>query len=411
MTAHLPYSRMKSGETVRIGGSKSETNRWLILSALYGGFELTNASDSEDSTAVAQALNIALGPVNIGHAGTAMRFLTAYYASLSGCEVVLDGSARMRERPIGILVGVLKELGADISYIGREGFPPLYIRGKSLRGDAVQINASVSSQYLSALLMVGATFKNGLELRYSGVLTSTPYVEMTLQMLRKIGISLTHEPGSIRVSAVGDNFSPMVNRVTVAPDWSSASYFYSCVALSSPGTMLRLKHFSADDLQGDRALVKLFTPLGVETQFKDEGILLTKIDVVLPLRYTCDLSDTPDLAQTIAVCCLGLGIGAELYGLHTLAIKETDRLAALKIEMEKLGAKVCISSDRLEFDPLSELTSEVYIDTYQDHRMAMAFAPLALKVSIAVRDSEVVKKSFPDFWEKWAQIGFNVQFS
>lgn len=411
MIAHLPYTRIKSGETVRIGGSKSETNRWLILSALYGGFELANASDSEDSQAMTQAMNIAHGPVNIGHAGTAMRFLTAYYASLPGCEIILDGSGRMRERPIGILVDVLKELGACISYEGRHCFPPLRIIGKSIRGGTVQIDASVSSQYLSALLMVGATFKDGLELRYPGALTSAPYVEMTLQMLRKTGIIVRHEPGSIRVRAAGDNFNPLVKRVTVAPDWSSASYFYSCVALSPSGTSLHLKHFSADDLQGDRALVELFTPLGVETRFADEGILLTKTDVVLPLRYTCDLSDTPDLAQTIAVCCLGLGIGAKLSGLHTLAIKETDRLAALKNEMEKLGAEVCISSDALEFDPVPRLISEVCIDTYEDHRMAMAFAPLALRVSLSVRDPGVVKKSFPDFWEKWAQIGFNVQFS
>lgn len=411
MIAQLAHTGIKTGEVVSIGGSKSETNRWLMISAIFGGIQVRNGSESEDSMAMENALRVSTGLVNIGHAGTAMRFLTAYYASRPGCEVTLDGSGRMRERPIGILVEVLKQLGADISYTHREGFPPLHIKGKLLSGGPVQIDASVSSQYLSALLMVGATFKNGLELRYSGHLTSAPYVDMTLQMLQKIGLDTAREDGHISVCGAAEGFKPMISTVWVAPDWSSASYFYAAVALSPLGTSVQLLHFSAGDLQGDRALVQLFAPLGVQTSFNCDGILLTKTNGVLPSYYVEDLSDTPDLAQTLAVCCLGLGIGAKLSGLHTLAIKETDRLSALRAEMLKLGADVAITADSLEFEPVRSLKPEVCIDTYQDHRMAMAFAPLALRVPIAIREPDVVRKSFPHFWERLQQIGFSVRFT
>lgn len=381
-----------------------------MLSALFGGFTLQNASDSEDSTVMKRALGTNKGSVQIGHAGTAMRFLTAYFSGLPGAEVILDGSARMRERPVSILVEALRESGADIEYMARQGFAPLKIRGKALRGGLVTVDASVSSQYLSALIMMGPKMKNGLHLTYSGQLTSAPYVEMTLHMLRKIGVRATHNPGNISVSPLAERFGPFREPVAIAPDWSSASYFYSCMALSKAGTTMRLLHFSADDLQGDRAVVGLFEPLGVQTTFYKGGIVLLKTDVDLPKCYAKNLADTPDLAQTIAVCCLGLGIGVSLTGLHTLAIKETDRLAALQTEMQKLGAGVTIGRDVLRLDALSGLRSGVYIDTYQDHRMAMAFAPLALRVPISIREPGVVKKSFSDFWAKLTQIGFTIAF-
>lgn len=405
----VPPFAPKNDTLITIGGSKSESNRLLILQALYPNLQIENLSQSDDTVALQKGL---LGgtEVNIGPAGTAMRFLTAYFSVLPQHEVVLTGSARMLERPIGILVEALKSLGAKIEYLGQEGYPPLRIMGGELTKNEVEINGGVSSQYLSALMLIAPSLPQGLTIRIVGELTSIPYVEMTLALLQKIGVTARFTKDEIAISpktTIADNI------LNVESDWSSLSYFYSLVALSeAPDTLFRFRNFSENNLQGDAALELLYEGLGVKTTFDaaDNTVMLQKNDIPLPESVFFDLSGSPDLAQTIAVTCLGLGIGCTLIGLHTLKIKETDRLKALKNELEKLGGSVTITDSSLQLEPCDTLVSDVVIETYDDHRMAMAFAPLGTKVKITIKDRDVVSKSYPEFWEDWQEVGMLCQF-
>ena len=391
---------------IPITGSKSESNRLLILQAQYPELEVTNLSDSDDTRVLAKALSVERPEhIDIHHAGTAMRFLTAYLAGKPGVNCVLTGSDRMKQRPIALLVDALRSMGGQIDYLETEGCPPLRIKGGALEADRVQIPADTSSQYITALMLLAPALPNGLTIELLGKLTSRPYVMMTLQLLERIGIEAKMEGGQITVRGT----SAIVPRsISVESDWSSASYYFSLVALSK-GLSIHLSTFRQDSLQGDSALVNIYGQLGVRTVFNGESIELSKKDgFEFPDSIKLELSDTPDLAQTLAVSCLGLGIGCELTGLHTLKIKETDRLVALKTEMEKFGAMVHITADSLHLEPLApqNLKHGVAVDTYNDHRMAMAFAPLSRKVDLRINNAEVVSKSYPGFWEDWSGCGF-----
>ena len=406
MDIRLKKKRIKNDNnlTLNIGGSKSETNRLLLLQSLYPNLQIENASPSKDSEAMYRGLHSGESTIDIGDAGTAMRFLTAYYAACQNRDVILTGSARMQERPIGILVEALRQLGAAIYYSKGEGFPPLHIQGKQLEGGTLSIKANVSSQYISALLLVAPSFANGLSLHLDGEITSFPYLRMTLSLLNELGIVGTFEDNTFTIE-----HTPAVapQMIVVEPDWSSASYFYSMVALSPVGTSLYMNHYKERSLQGDRIVADIYQSFGVRTIFWGDKIQLIKERNLLSPIFSYNLMDCPDIAQTIAVTCFGLGIECFLSGLHTLNIKETNRLEALKNELTKLNAEVHISKEEIWVGSARKITRNISIDTYNDHRMAMAFAPLALKVPIIINDVEVVEKSFPDFWEQFESITEN----
>ena len=406
MDIRLKKKRIKNDNnlTLNIGGSKSETNRLLLLQSLYPNLQIENASPSKDSEAMYRGLHSGESTIDIGDAGTAMRFLTAYYAACQSKEVILTGSARMQERPIGILVEALRQLGAAIYYSKGEGFPPLHIQGKQLEGGTLSIKANVSSQYISALLLVAPSFANGLSLHLDGEITSFPYLRMTLSLLNELGIAGTFEDNTFTIE-----HTPAVapQMIVVEPDWSSASYFYSMVALSPVGTSLYMNHYKERSLQGDRIVADIYQSFGVRTIFWGDKIQLIKERDLLSPIFSYNLMDCPDIAQTIAVTCFGLGIECFLSGLHTLNIKETNRLEALKNELTKLNAEVHISKEEIWVGSARKITRNISIDTYNDHRMAMAFAPLALKVPIIINDVQVVEKSFPDFWEQFESITEN----
>lgn len=388
-----------------ITGSKSISNRYLILKALFPNLELKGLSNSDDTRVLQKALSTSLEGktvIDIHHAGTAMRFSTAFFSALPGCEVILTGSQRMQERPIGILVEALRHLGADIEYVNNEGYPPLKISGKLLEKEEISISADVSSQYITALMLIAPSLKNGLTIHLESKVTSKPYLKMTAQALESVGVQVDFETTSIKVYPQTE-IEP--TSISVESDWSSVSYFYSCLALMDAGTM-DISTFYKNSLQGDSQVAEFYKHFGIETQFNKESIQLSKVDhFKFPKKIELDLNDTPDLAQTIAVTCLGLGVECFLTGLHTLKVKETDRLVALKTEIEKFGAEVIITDESLHLKPVSELNSEVKIETYQDHRMAMAFAPLAIKTDLEILNPEVVSKSFPNFWEEMKVLG------
>jgi 3-phosphoshikimate 1-carboxyvinyltransferase len=335
-----------------------------------------------------------------------MRFLTAYFAVNEGCEVVLTGSPRMKERPIKVLVEALRQLGSQISYENEEGFPPIRIKGQKITNNKVSIPANVSSQYISALLLIAPKLQNGIELTLVGEITSIPYIKMTLALLNEIGVETDFNENVIIVKPKTQNPKPQT--LTVESDWSSASYFYSIVALANEGITIELSSYKENSLQGDSALVEIYSNMGVETRFEENKITLVKQPNFNFETVNFDLNNTPDIAQTIVVTCLGLGIGCHLTGLHTLKIKETDRLEALRIELTKLGANISVTNDSLTLLATKNINSNVKIATYNDHRMAMAFAPLALKVPVVIENAEVVSKSYPDFWEDLKNIDFKI---
>ena len=414
---------------LELTGSKSETNRLLLLQALYPNITLENTSNSDDSRVMISILhNSKLETRNpqlfdIHHAGTAMRFLTAYFAIQENREVILTGSTRMKERPIKILVDALRQLGAEITYEANEGFPPIKIKAKKLTQSKVTLPANVSSQYISGLLLIAPKLENGLELTLEGEITSIPYIKMTLALLNQIGVETAFENNVITVkplvtlSAVeGQQFTIHNSQFTIESDWSSASYFYSIVALSPVGTQITLSSYKKNSLQGDSALVEIYKDFGVETIFNDNKSITISKTAIHNSQFTIqnlELNNSPDIAQTIAVTAFGLGIGCHLTGLHTLKIKETDRLEALKTELTKLGADISVTEDSLtlvaQVLPFGKDLGWESIATYQDHRMAMAFAPLALQMPILIEDAEGVSKSFPSFWEDLKSIGFQIE--
>ena len=395
----------KISEEITISGSKSESNRLLILQKLFPEIAIENLSDSDDSVHMQHALSTNDLTVDIGHAGTAMRFLTSYFAIQEGRETILTGSERMQNRPIEILVDALQSLGAEISFEAKEGYPPIKIKGKKLTKNKVQINGNVSSQYISSLLLIASKLENGLEIELVGKVTSVPYINMTLSLLHQIGIEASFNGNIINVQP---KKSIEKQTVVVESDWSSASYFYSIVALSEMGSEIQLSAYKKESLQGDSCLAEIYQHFGVTTTFGENSIILKKEKESKKDTLEIDLKNAPDIAQTIAVTCFAEGISCDLTGLHTLKIKETDRLEALHDELSKLGASISVTDESLHLEKSAEINKNIAIKTYKDHRMAMAFAPLALRVPIKILEAEVVTKSYQKFWDDMQQIGIKI---
>ncbi|MBR99282.1 MAG: 3-phosphoshikimate 1-carboxyvinyltransferase [Flavobacteriaceae bacterium] len=392
--------------SIKIFGSKSESNRLLILKSLFPGIKIRNISDSDDTEILSRALNSKRTEIDVSHAGTAMRFLTAFFSSQAGYELVLTGSNRMQERPIKILVDALISLGAKINYIKKKGFPPIKIVGQEIKNKKVYLDGNVSSQYISALMLIAPSLKNGIEINLKKGIVSRPYIEMTRDLLNYFDIKVIFTENKIEIEPK----SNIKNKVKlVESDWSSASYYFSIVSLCKEAK-ISLKNFNQKSLQGDSVLPIIYEKLGVKTTFIENEIIISKMaDFNLPKIISLDLTDSPDIAQTIAVSCFGLGVGCELSGLKTLKIKETDRLIALKKELRKLGAEVNVTHNTIIVNSSDNIKDNIIIDTYDDHRMAMAFAPLGLITKIKIEKPMVVSKSYPLFWDHLSQIGFKVE--
>ena len=392
--------------SIKIFGSKSESNRLLILKSLFPGIKIRNISDSDDTKILSRALNSKRTEIDVSHAGTAMRFLTAFFSSQAGCELVLTGSNRMQERPIKILVDALISLGAKINYTKKKGFPPIKIVGQEIKNKKVYLDGNVSSQYISALMLIAPSLKNGIEINLKKGIVSRPYIEMTRDLLNYFGIKVIFTENKIEIEPK----SNIKNKVKlVESDWSSASYYFSIVSLCKEAK-ISLKNFNQKSLQGDSVLPIIYEKLGVKTTFIENEIIISKMtDFNLPNMISLDLTDSPDIAQTIAVSCFGLGVGCELSGLKTLKIKETDRLIALKKELGKLGAEVNVTHNTIILNSSVKIKDNIIINTYDDHRMAMAFAPLGLITKIKIEKPMVVSKSYPLFWDHLSQIGFKVE--
>ncbi len=403
--------------TIHLTGSKSECNRALIIEALSDGkLKVENISDAADTITLAGILRASKKiqkfqgvPVfenNVGPAGTAMRFLTAYLTLLDGAEIILTGSERMKQRPIGILVDALSQLGASIKYDEKDGFPPLRIKGgfEQLTSQ-INIKGNISSQYITALLLIAPRLPLGLELHIEGELTSRPYVEMTLAMLQSAGIQHTWHDNVIAIA--NQDFAE--TSLHVEPDWSAASYWYSMAALADEAEIF-LPGLAQYSLQGDSVITEIMANFGITSQFKDGGVYLKKEAKTLA-RKIFDMKECPDLAQTVIVVCAALGHDATFTGLETLKIKETDRVKALQNELAKIGVKLIEKGQVYKLDCSGkQIPEKVFINTYDDHRMAMAFAPLALLISeVEIEDADVVEKSYPAFWRDLEKVGFEVK--
>jgi 3-phosphoshikimate 1-carboxyvinyltransferase len=406
----LETADQKIRASVTLPGSKSISNRLLVLKEiLQAEADIINISHAEDTRVLAQALemirNSNLATLDIGQAGTDMRFLTALLSVREGTWI-LTGSERMKERPVGPLVDCLRTLGADITYIEKEGFPPLRINGKKLTGGEVSIKAGVSSQFISALLLISPLLEKGLVVHLEGEIVSRPYIKMTLGLLKKFGFNSIEQER--RLEVLPRKRKKTILSYEIESDWSAASYYYSLCALSHDASF-ELKTFQRKSLQADSAIARIFSKLGVNTVYRSDSVLLTKVPVKTA-SFKYDFNECPDIAQTVAVVCFGLGIGASLTGLQTLRIKETDRIKALEQELSKLGARVEAGDSELVLRPGgSPPEGDIIIDTYGDHRMAMSFAPLALRFKkMFVRDPGVVSKSYPRFWEDLSSLGFSL---
>lgn len=392
--------------------SKSIGNRLLLIQALSGSPQAPhNLSPCDDSIAMQQALTTTEGTIDIGAAGTAMRFLTAYFAGTPGTHT-LTGIERMRQRPIGVLVDALRQLGADIVYEENEGYPPLRIRGRKLRGGELSMPGNISSQYISALLLLAPTLQQGLTLHLTGRVVSRTYIDLTLGLMCEQGAEAQWtDDHTLRVEP-----KPYVyHATTVEADWSAASYWYELVALHpDSAAKVTLTGLQRQSLQGDSGIRELFAHLGVNSWFNESGshlpsITLTRCSPQVE-RVNLDLSNMPDMAQTLAVTCCALNIPFHFTGLETLRIKETDRLAALQKELGKTGFTITIQGNNaLYWDGQRQAVSAAGIDTYADHRMALSFAPLSTCLpELSINNPEVVSKSYPDYWQHLEQAGFTL---
>lgn len=393
-----------------ITGSKSESNRLLILQAIYPEkISIKNISDSDDTKVIEKALLSKNNIIDINHAGTAMRFLTAYFCIQPDYKIILTGSQRMKERPIKILVEALKFLGAKINYLEKEGYPPIEIIGNKLLGGEIQMNAQISSQYISALMLIAPSLEKGLNIYLTGNITSYPYILMTYNILKKIGIKILWRKNKISIFSCYPNNS---NIFYIESDWTSASYYYSLAAVSNNCNII-LSKYQKNSLQGDSSIRKIYNVFfGVNTLFYDDKIILEKkINHILPKNISLNLNKNPDIAQTISVTCSLLKIKCFLYGLQTLKIKETDRLSALKNELYKIGINVLIDHQSLEIRDFNiKKANDLYIKTYKDHRMAMSFFPISLFFPIKIENPNVVKKSYPNFWSDLKRLQFSINY-
>ena len=430
MTYHISVPERQEQKRIDIDlpASKSLSNRALILKALCDGdCRLSHLSDCDDTRVMLEAfegdstgIDGAPRTVDIGAAGTSMRFLTAYFAAKEGAEVIMTGSERMKQRPIGILVDALRELGAQIEYTEQEGFPPLRISGKKLKGGTLSIDGSTSSQYISALLMIAPCLSEGLDLTLTGDVTSRPYIEMTRQMMQEFGVE-TEWTNDHVIHIAPQTYQ--AKAYAVESDWSAASYWYQIATISAASGVAcsyLLKGLKEESLQGDSRVAEFFAELGVQTTFCPEGAIIDTSAIVqkvndkecasaFPEKVEWNLASQPDLAQTLIVTCCALDIHFDMTGLHTLRIKETDRIAALQTELGKFGYVVnVISDDRMTYDGVrAEGEFIPMVATYHDHRMAMAFAPLAIREGdFFICHPEVVSKSYPTYWADLKKAGF-----
>lgn len=408
--------KLLNDKTVAITGSKSISNRLLILGKLFGDLKLENVSNSQDTQLLQKAVNEESEVVDIHHAGTAMRFLTSYFAIKEAKKTILTGSARMKQRPIKPLVDALKDLGADIRYMENEGFPPLEIHGKKIEKNFVKIPANISSQFITSLLLIGASLENGLEIELLGEITSRSYIKMTLKILRDVGIENEFVGNTIKILSAKSSLqqqqtdihfhSSKIRHYTVESDWSSASYFYSLAAIGRKN--IHLKSFYDHSMQGDSALKEIYLQFfGVNTISDPAEHLISLVPVggfQLPEKFILDMNDCPDIAQTVCVTCVALKLPFEISGLGTLKVKETDRLVALQNELQKIGCKTEITENTIKSLEFFEPTEEISIATYNDHRMAMSFAPFALVKELNIENEDVVEKSYPDFWNDFFEI-------
>ncbi|WP_185851180.1 3-phosphoshikimate 1-carboxyvinyltransferase [Blattabacterium cuenoti] len=413
MSSYIKIHKKKDNlcGSISITGSKSISNRLLILKALYEkDIHIDNISNSEDTKILQENLTKTSNLLDIHHAGTAMRFLTSYFSIQEGKEVVLTGSDRMKERPIYVLVEALKRLGGKIFYLEKIGYPPIKIIGKKIIGGEIDINAKVSSQYISSLMLISSKFQKGLKLYLKEKITSIPYIKMTLKLLSLAGINISWEGKIIHIFPGKEKGNKYFS---VESDWSSSSYYYSMASIVKKSN-ISLKNYTKDSLQGDRKVSSIYDKyFGVSTIFhKNEIRLHKKCNFLTPKKIILDLNKTPDLAQTIAVTCSALKIKCHLKGLETLKIKETDRLYALKNELLKFGVKVIITNSCLKIHDffLPDSRQNIKIKTYQDHRMAMSFTPFCFFSSIKIEDPKVVEKSYPNFWTDLQNLNFSINF-
>lgn len=395
-------------KTIALPTSKSINNRLLVMQQLCEQEILIHNTSNSDDTQILTGVmqNLAAEEFNIKNAGTCMRFLTAFLSTQPGTRV-LTGSSRMQERPIKILVEALRSLGAKIDYLKNEGYPPLKIQGGSVQGGKVAIAGDVSSQYISALLMIAPALPQGLDLEITGEVLSIPYINMTLSLLKYFGIQYTQEESRIQIQPQA--YQP--KSISVEPDWSGASYMYALVAGAQKAS-LRLPNFADQSLQGDAVTRSIYARLGVQTIPYEGGIQLEKQDFTKPNLFEYDFSECPDIAQTVVCSLCQLEVPFKAWGLKTLRIKETDRIHALQTELAKLGYAIEVDeNDAMLWNGTKTIaqTDSVRINTYDDHRMAMAFAPLAFKHSIEIDDPNVVQKSYPDFWRDLEILGFKLE--
>lgn len=407
---HFPLSFTPTPQvSIVLPTSKSISARALILRALsLSPCSLRGISDCDDTQVLRRALRNRARKIDVGASGTAMRFLTAYWSTQVGEEHVLTGTARMQQRPIRLLVEALRTLGADIEYLGQEGYPPLRIRGRQLQGGDLSIPASTSSQYISALLMIAPTLTDGIELTLEGEIASQPYIEMTLGLMYEWGVRAQWEGQTIRVPSAAYRREELFR---IEPDWSAASYWYSLLALCpSPEASVVLPGLEFASWQGDSYCAHLFQALGIHSMFAGNRLVLSKMEQDISGVLQIDFTHTPDLAQTLVVCCVMLGQAFHFKGLQSLKIKETDRIAALITEVGKFGHCLTEPAEgQLAFDPRESMPlptdTPIAIATYEDHRMAMAFAPAAYRYShLTILHPEVVSKSYPRFWDDLAKI-------
>ena len=382
---------------VEIPISKSIYNRLLIINQLSGNkIKIIGDGGADDIKVLKAALdNQSDNIVNVGHSGSALRFLTAFF-SIQKREIILTGSEQLKSRPIKILVETLQQLGAVIEYIEKIGFAPIKIKGTEITGGDVSILGNVSSQYISALLMIAPYCKNGIYIKIEGGFVSTPYIIMTIKLMQQCGVDIKYNLENI-ISVKPGNYKK--TEIKIESDWSAASYWYEMVSFTE-SSKIKIKNLFIDSLQGDSELVAIYKFFGVETLFHSDGIEISKIKNNQEDFLELDLKNTPDLAQTIACTCAGLKIKCKLKGLSTLPIKETNRLLALQKELLKFGAVAEITSDQLEIKKFISPLSTIKVKTYNDHRMAMAFAPLSIKFgAIEIENPKVVSKSYPLFWK------------
>ena len=399
---------INSNEKIFISGSKSESNRVLILKYLFNrNIIINNLSNSDDTKVLLKALENKTDIIYIHHAGTAMRLLTTLLAVTNKKNIILTGSSRMQQRPVGELVDSLKRLGADIIYEKEIGYPPLRFNGFNQTSKLIELRSDISSQFASSLMLVAPYLNDGLQIKLVGNIFSKPYILLTCEILKRFGFSCIINKDEIKIKP---NKKVSIKNYSVESDWSSASYLYSIVALS--GVELNLSSFKSNSLQGDSKLSKIYENFGVETYFKNDEIILKRSKSHRMKKFIeLDLIENPDLALTIIVTSLGLSIHTKLTGLNTLKIKETDRLVALKNEISKFNTEVIIDDQSIEINNFPKVLPEnIEIDTYNDHRMALAFAPLSVLVKLVINDYFVISKSFPEYWAILQKLNFNLEF-